>query len=541
MSTLTRLCLAAAAVTAAWGVPAVFAQPQTDGPNLLVNPSFESPYAKQCCQTESWFLPNTPIDEVQVAAGWRAWWLEPGDASHPTYCANCPAWHRPEWREAAPFTSRIRSGANAQKYFTFYSTHQGGMYQQVSGVAPGQRLRFSVYMQAWSTNDDSLTSTITDNDMGMKVGIDPTGGADPFSSRIVWGPTFNSFDAWGLYTVEAVAQSSTVTVFTHSLPRWGMKHNDLYVDDASLVVTASSSSSAAAAPSATPLPTSTPATAPTPTSAAAARPTATNPLPTPTVPAPTPTASPPPSPTPALLAYTIQRGETLWSIARKFSITVSAIMSFNTILNPARVFAGQVIRVPGTQAAADAAPAPASVPPTSAPAIPTAAPALQTYTIQSGETLFSIARRFNTSVSAIMTANRIADPARVFAGQVIFVPGASAPATPPPAAEPPSAPLASYTVQRGDTFANIARKFNIPLASLIAVNPGIDHSRIFAGQALNLPASSSPPAARTYVVQAGDTLRQIAERFGTTTDVLQSLNGLADANRIFVGQTLVVP
>ena len=121
------------------------AQPgRIDGPNLLVNPGFEAPYQKQCCHTEGNYYPDTPIDEVQVAHGWSGWWLDPDqDAAHPSNCermpAPCFAWHRPEWRDAAcgaACAGRVHSGDNAQKYFTFWSLHDAGMYQQVSGVRP---------------------------------------------------------------------------------------------------------------------------------------------------------------------------------------------------------------------------------------------------------------------------------------------------------------------------------------------------------------------------------------------------------------------
>ncbi|MEK7788199.1 MAG: LysM peptidoglycan-binding domain-containing protein, partial [Chloroflexota bacterium] len=281
-----------------------------DGPNLLVNSGFESPYAKQCCHTASTFPPNTPIDEVQVANGWRGWWREPSFPNYPPTCDNCTAWHRPEWREAAPFSNRIHGGANAQKYFTFFSVHEAGMYQQVSGITSGQRLRFSIYMHAWSTNGSSQTSTTKDNDMSLKVGIDPTGGADPFSSKIVWSTPTNVWDNWALFTVEAVAQGSTVTVYTYSKPRWGMEHNDVYVDDASLVVVGGSSTAATA----TPQPTSTTAA----TSVAAITATTTK------SPTPAPTTAVPP--TPSFQTYTVQRGDSLRSIARKFNTTVSAIL-----------------------------------------------------------------------------------------------------------------------------------------------------------------------------------------------------------------------
>jgi LysM repeat protein len=442
---LITFTLTFALVAAALGVaPAAQA---VDGPNLLINPGFENPYSRQCCHTEAAFPPNTPIDEVQVAFGWRAWWLEPRYPDFPPTCTGCMSWHRPEWREAAPFANRIHSGGNAQKYFTFFSTHKAGMYQQVSGVQPGQRLRFSIYMQAWSANGSGLTSTIPDNDLAMKVGIDPTGGTDAFSDRIVWSTPFNTFDVWGLYSVEAVAQSSTVTVFTHTQPRWGMEHNDFYLDDASLVVVDGSS---APAPTATPVPAT---VAPAPT----------------TAPAPTAVPTTVPAVAPSFISYTVQRGDTLRKIATRFNTTVAAILSVNSLANPNRINVGQVLRIPASGASVPA--------PTSAAPAPTSAP-----------------------------------PAN----------------------------LATYTVQRGDTLRSIARKFGTTASAIIAVNPGINPNVIFPGQVLNLPFNNVG-AGKTYVVQRGDTLRKIAAKFNTTIAVLQQLNSLSDPNKIYIGQTLVVP
>ena len=74
--------------------------------------------------------------------------------------------------------------------------------------------------------------------MRMKIGIDPTGGTDPWSGNIVWSGEQNPLDTWALLSVETVAKSNQVTVFTHSAPPWPTKHNDVYWDDASLVSTA---------------------------------------------------------------------------------------------------------------------------------------------------------------------------------------------------------------------------------------------------------------------------------------------------------------
>jgi LysM repeat protein len=454
---LTHLALAAIVFVASFALAIVPAQaaPAADGPNLLTNPGFEGPYNKQCCHTEPQYFPNTPIDEIQVANGWRGWWLEPRYPDFPPTCGGCTSWHRPEWRASgAPFTNRYRSGANAQKYFTFYSVHKAGMYQQVSGLSAGQKIRFSVYMHAWSTNGGSLTSTITDNDMGMKVGIDPTGGTDPFSSRVIWSNPFNAWDNWTLYSVDAVAQGSTVTVFTHSQPRWGLEHNDIYIDDASLVVTDGSSAPPATA-------TTAPTSAPGATNAPAA------------TAVPTQPAAPTATPVPQFTTYTIQRGDSLYAIARRFGTTAAILQQVNGITNISRIFAGQVLKIPNPGASAPA--------PTTAPGA-TNAPA------------------------ATVVPNQ---------GQAT-----------------------TYTILRGDRLVYIARKFNTTLNAILAVNPGLDMNKIFAGQVINIPASQ---AKGTYTVQRGDNLAKIARTYGTTVAAIQAINGISNINTIFAGQVLLIP
>jgi hypothetical protein len=339
------------------GVAARPAAPARDSGNLLVNPGFEAPYVKQCCHTEAG-LAGLPIDEIQVAHGWLGWWYPPGiDEAHPEYCGDsapdkCQAWHRPEWREAAPFAERIREGKNAQKYFTFYSVHEAGMYQQASGVPVGARVRFSIYMHAWSNNGDSPTSAGQDT-MGMKIGIDPTGDANPWSPAVVWSPVRDSFDTYQQYTVEAVAEAETITVFTHSQPMWGYKHNDVYLDDASLIVLGDYS---LPAPAGTSLP------------AAAAAGSAGLGV------AWSADAFPAGSET-----YTVQPGDTLWAIAARHSLAVDDLRQQNN-LSGNKIYVGQVIALrlpaePVLAATAAATARPTAQPTAVAEAPPFAGPA----------------------------------------------------------------------------------------------------------------------------------------------------------------------
>lgn len=127
------------------------------------------------------------------------------------------------------------------------------------------------------------------------------------------------------------------------------------------------------------------------------------------------------------------------------------------------------------------------------PSIPTGAE----YTVRAGDTLFRIALRFNTSVSALANANGIANPALIYAGQRLIIPGTSSP-------EPTATPEAPASPET--------------------------------------PASpEAPETTQEYVVQRGDTLYRIAVRFGTTIGALARLNNLSNTNLIIPGQRLLIP
>jgi hypothetical protein len=207
------------------------------GTNLLVNPSFEGEYPVYImavpghpdCQT--WFddQPNQYCERAKIADNWHPYWLdtprtEPWMNIQPEYVPSLP-------QEMPP---RVRSGEKSQHYFSFWSTHEGGMYQQIPALVNG-RYCFSSWGQAWSSRK-TLPGFLSDpNDHGelfQRVGIDPTGGTDWQSPNVVWGDMRMQYDEFGLFSVEAVAQAETITVFAWSRPNIPVKHNDVYWDDA---------------------------------------------------------------------------------------------------------------------------------------------------------------------------------------------------------------------------------------------------------------------------------------------------------------------
>ncbi len=184
----------------------------------------------------------------------------------------------------------------------------------------------------------------------------------------------------------------------------------------------------------------------------------------------------------------VRSGDTLIAIARRHDLTVERLVDINDLADPNRIFAGQRLRL---EPAADAGPSDAA-------AAPAVAASARTHTVRSGEHLTGIARAYGTTIAAIATANKLADPSRIYAGQRLTIPGA--------------APVTSSAA---------------PAASAPK------------------PATPAPPAAapvaRTHTVRAGEHLTGIARTYGTTIDAVARANGLADPSRIFVGQRLTIP
>jgi LysM repeat protein len=125
--------------------------------------------------------------------------------------------------------------------------------------------------------------------------------------------------------------------------------------------------------------------------------------------------------------YTVRPGDTLFGIAVRFNVSVAAIMAANGLSNANLIFSGQQLRIP---TGPGPVPVPTNPPPSSG----------GTYIVQPGDWLSKIAARFGVSVSAIMAANGITNPNRIFVGQRLIIPGAGGPPAPVPTTAPTTAP-----------------------------------------------------------------------------------------------------
>lgn len=149
-----------------------------------------------------------------------------------------------------------------------------------------------------------------------------------------------------------------------------------------------------------------------------------------------------------------------------------------------------------------------------------------TYTVERGDSLYSIANRFGTTVDTLKKLNNLTNNL-LSIGQILKL----------PTTEDISTTEESYIVQSGDTLYSIARKFNTDVNELIRLN-NLSGTALRVGQILKLP-STTETTQTIYTVKRGDSLYSIAKTFNTTVDEIKRLNNLTN-NLLNVGQILII-
>ncbi len=161
------------------------------------------------------------------------------------------------------------------------------------------------------------------------------------------------------------------------------------------------------------------------------------------------------------------------------------------------------------------------------------------YVVQAGDSLYSIARRFNTTVDELKRINELTSDI-LSIGQVIYLTADSNEGDTDDTVKPDS-----YVVKAGDSLYSIARTFNTTVDELKRIN-NLTSDILSIGQVLylkegtSLPEPEVPEEENTYIVVSGDSLYSIAKKFNTTVDELKALNNLT-SNLLSIGQTLKVP
>jgi peptidoglycan-N-acetylglucosamine deacetylase len=222
--------------------------------------------------------------------------------------------------------------------------------------------------------------------------------------------------------------------------------------------------------------------------------------------------------------HIVRPGDMLANIASRYGTTIQTLMTANNIFNPNLIYVGQVLSIPGI-------------------------PRANTYIVQAGDNLSSIAARFGVTVDSLAQANSISLGSTLYRGQMLNIPATGGPITPISFV---------YTVRRGDTLASIAATYGVTTSAIASVNPIANLNLIYAGQLLNIPAlatggpivSDPVPAPVTYYpttyngyyyVRYGDTMLGIAAWFGVDAWTIARANGIYNLNWIYAGLPLYIP
>ena len=166
-----------------------------------------------------------------------------------------------------------------------------------------------------------------------------------------------------------------------------------------------------------------------------------------------------------------------------------------------------------------------------------------TYKVQSGDSLWSIANKYNMSVSKLKSLNNITSNV-IFPNQVLTVSGTTSSSS----STTTSSNTTYYTVKSGDSLSSIAVKYGTSYQKIMSLN-GLNNYVIYPGQRLKVSGSTSTSTSGStssntsttsyYTVKSGDSLSAIAAKYGTTYKKIMELNGLSDYF-IYPGQRLKV-
>ena len=209
--------------------------------------------------------------------------------------------------------------------------------------------------------------------------------------------------------------------------------------------------------------------------------------------------------------YVVKSGDTLFSIANKFNVTVQAIKNINN-LSSNILNVGQELVIPKEE-----------TPSTSGEFI--------NYTVKAGDSLYKIAKEYNTTVNAIMNVNNLTSNA-LQVGQVLKI---------PTTVNEETKDYINYTVKSGDSLYKIANNYKTTVDAIKKLN-NLTSNALQVGQVLKIPTTVNEETKDyiNYTVKSGDSLYKIANNYKTTVDEIKKLNNLT-SNNLQINQVLKIP
>ena len=216
---------------------------------------------------------------------------------------------------------------------------------------------------------------------------------------------------------------------------------------------------------------------------------------------------------PEYVNYTVEAGDNLYDIAERFGTTVDKIKKDND-LKSNTLTVGTVLIIDDKKKISSIE---------ECYGLDFDVPLSSTYVVQSGDSLYSIAKKFGTTADKIKQLNNLNNNI-LSVGQEIVIPSVAL------------SEVTIYKVQSGDNLYDLAKKFGTSVSELKDLN-NLKSDSLSINQELKVPAVNIGET--TYTVKSGDSLYSIAKKFNTSVDTLKKKNGLG-STMLSIGQVLKI-
>lgn len=253
----------------------------------------------------------------------------------------------------------------------------------------------------------------------------------------------------------------------------------------------------------------------------------------------------------------VKNGDTLWSIAQKYNLSVDLILATNNIANSELISIGQEMKIPSHKNAV------AETNIISQPVIdkknnninnninqPEKAKPI-VYTVKAGDNLWNISRKYGVSVEVIIEVNNLRDKDFLSLGQKLEISAIGGGVSNSNQKQEPT--IITYTVVKGDNLWSISQRYDVKMSTIITTNNLKEISRLSIGQKLKLPITnmdiakaegySQDAAAEEiiYYVKKGESLWSISRDYNVKLEAIIAANSITDASKISAGQQLRIP
>jgi LysM repeat protein len=173
------------------------------------------------------------------------------------------------------------------------------------------------------------------------------------------------------------------------------------------------------------------------------------------------------------------------------------------------------------------------------PPTPTPEPVFVQYKVQPGDSLYTIAAKFEITIGDIKQHNKLENPNNLRVGQELQIVQFE-PITPQDEEEG-----YYHVVKAGETLFKIAQRYSVPLNELAKANNISNPGALRTGQRLLIPDAAAPESSdegkRVHIVQPGETISEIAIQYGVTPNAIVKANSLSNPSHIVSGQKLIIP